>query len=74
MIDPMDYYLWEEVFDPEMKYECQNCGTLFGDESVTWNGEAQYHVATCPACGAQSVFGPDAQDDADDWPSGVPSR
>jgi DNA-directed RNA polymerase subunit RPC12/RpoP len=55
MIALMDYYLWQEVFDPEMKYECQNCGALFGDAFVAWNGEAQGHVATCPACGAEFV-------------------
>ena len=53
MIDPMDYYLWQEVFDPDMKYECQNCGTLFGDECLVWNKEAPCQLAVCPACGAQ---------------------
>ena len=29
--DPLDYFLYEEFLDPGMKYECQQCGTRFGD-------------------------------------------
>jgi len=38
-----------------MKYECQNCGTRFGDECVV-RDETQC-VAVCPACGSQGVIG-----------------
>ena len=55
-MDPLDYFLYEEFFNPGMEYECQNCGTLFGDEDVTWDEDAQCHVAVCPACGAQIVI------------------
>ena len=36
-MDPMDYFLYEEFLNPGMKHECQNCGTLFGDEDVIWD-------------------------------------
>ena len=51
-LDPLDLYQWQEVFDPEMKYECQNCGTLFGDEEVHADPELDCLVAVFPVCGA----------------------
>ena len=53
-MDPMDYFLYEEFFEPGMMYECRNCGTRFGNECVIWSEEAQCHVAVCPGCGGQS--------------------
>ena len=55
-MDPTDYFIYSEFIDPGMKYECQNCGTRFGDECVVSNEEAQCDVAVCPACGAQVVI------------------
>jgi len=36
-MDPLSYFIYEEFFDPGMKYECQQCGTRFCDECVTWD-------------------------------------
>ena len=55
-MDPLYYFLYEEFIDPGTKYECQECGTRFGDECVTWDEEAQCHVAVCPGCGNQAVI------------------
>jgi len=54
-MDPLSYFIYEEFFDPGMKYECRKCGTRFGDECVTWDVAAQCHVATCPVCGSASL-------------------
>ena len=54
-MDPTDFFIYDEFLNPGMKYECKRCGTPFGDECVTWNEEAQCHVAVCPACGRQAV-------------------
>ena len=62
MMDPMDYFLYEEFVDPGMECECQNCGTLFGDESVAWDEEGRCHVAVCPGCGNQAVIENDEGD------------
>ena len=59
-MDPMDYFLYEEFLDPGMKYECQECGTRFGDESVTWDEAALCHVAVCPGCGRQAACDEDS--------------
>jgi hypothetical protein len=55
-MDPTDFFLYDEFINPEMKYECENCGTRFGEECVTWNEQAQCHVAICPACENQTVI------------------
>lgn len=55
-MDPMDYFLYEEFLDPGLKYECQVCGTRFGDESVTWDERARCRLAVCPACGDTAVL------------------
>jgi predicted nucleic acid-binding Zn ribbon protein len=53
-MDPTDYFIYDEFLNPGMKYECQNCGTRFGDECVV-KDETQC-IAVCPACGAQAVI------------------
>ena len=64
-MDPLYYFLYEEFIDPGMKYECQNCGTLFGDECMTWNEEAQCHITVCPGCGSQLLLGAELDDGQD---------
>jgi DNA-directed RNA polymerase subunit RPC12/RpoP len=54
-MDPTDFFLYDEFLNPGTKYECQGCGTQFGDECVTWDEEAQCHVAVCPGCGSQAI-------------------
>jgi hypothetical protein len=54
-VDPLDYFIYEEFLHPGMKYEWQECGTRFGDESTTWDEAAQRHVAVCPGCGREAV-------------------
>lgn len=56
-MDPVDYFLYEELLDCGLEYQCQQCGTRFGHESVAWNETAQCRVAVCPGCGRQSVLG-----------------
>ena len=60
-MDPMDYFLYEEYINPGMRYECQKCGTPFGDECVTWDEDAQCHIAVCPACGERALLDEDIQ-------------
>lgn len=54
-MDPFDYFIYEQFFDPRMKYECQQCGTSFGDECVTWDETMQCRVVTCPIGGSQGL-------------------
>ena len=56
-MDPTDFFLYDEFLNPGMKYECQGCGTLFGDESVVWDEETKCNLAACPGCGNQVVMG-----------------
>ena len=51
----MDYFLWQECIDPETKYECQNCGTLFGSDCVAWSDEDRGVVYECPGCGCSGI-------------------
>jgi DNA-directed RNA polymerase subunit RPC12/RpoP len=54
-MDPIDFFLYDEFLNPDMKYECQNCGALFGNEDVIWDEETHSHVAVCPACGNHTL-------------------
>ena len=54
-MDPFGCFIYEEFFDPGMKYECQKCGTRFGDECVIWDEATQGHIATCPMCDARAA-------------------
>lgn len=55
-MDPMDYILWQEFIDPEMEYECRNCGTLFGSACVAWSDEDECVVYECPGCGLSGII------------------
>ena len=50
-MDPDEYFLYEEFFNPGMKYECADCGTLFGEECLAQSEDGQLVVYTCPGCG-----------------------
>lgn len=55
MDDPMDFFLWDEFFDPETQYECPDCGCRFGPGCVAWCGEKGSHIYECPCCGLSGV-------------------
>lgn len=57
MLDPIDYFLYSEFVEPEMKYECRGCGTFFGDDCARWSEEAQAKVTVCPGCGRTVAVG-----------------
>ena len=53
--DPMGFFLWQEFLERDPKYECPECGTLFGAESVAWSDEHGCMVFECPGCGCSGV-------------------
>ena len=54
-MEPMDYFLWQEFIDPEMEYECRNCGTLFGSACMAWSEDDECVVYECPGCGFSGI-------------------
>lgn len=56
MMDAIDYFLYSQFVEPEMKYECGECGSFFGDDCARWSEEAQSNVTICPGCGRTVVL------------------
>ena len=55
MDDPMDFFLWDEFFNPDTQFECPSCGFHFGPGCVAWSEEEGTHVYECPACGCSGI-------------------
>jgi hypothetical protein len=55
MDDPMDFFLWDEFFNPGTQYECPDCGSRFGPDCVAWSEEEGIHIYECPGCGCSGI-------------------
>lgn len=55
-MDPLDYFLYEEFYEPRPRYACPACGQMLPDGDAAWSDAAECLVVRCPACGQEAAL------------------